>query len=163
MLRTTDGQVHPDHLKWGFRPDGRKPFAPINAKSETLFEEWPWKYAAVHRRFLLPMDGFYEPKGPSTQKQRPQFYFRFPDRRAFFVAAIWAPRAEGAALDSFALITTEPNGQVAPIHERMPAIVEPDAHGLGLSDSKDVAALREVLNPPGAGIRWSAGRWTGGG
>lgn len=149
VFRTTEGQVHPDRLKWGFRPDGKKPFAPINAKSETLFEKWPWKYAAIHRRCLLPMDGFYEPKGPPTQKQRPQFFFRFPDGGAFFVAAIWAPRTEGAALGTFALVTTEPNGQVSPIHERMPAIVEPDAHELWLSDSKDVTALLEVLKPWG--------------
>jgi putative SOS response-associated peptidase YedK len=150
-LRSRAGQIHPDLLRWGFRADAGKPFAPINAKSETLFEKWPWKYAAVHRRCLVPMDGFYEPKGPSSQRQRSQFLFRFGDRRPFFVAGVWTRQVVGD-LDSFALVTTAPNEQVAPIHERMPAVVAPEAQELWLSDTKDVAALRSVLGP------WTADR-----
>jgi putative SOS response-associated peptidase YedK len=144
LIQTMDGHVVPDRLIWGFRPDGSKLFAPINAKAETLFEKWPWKQAASYRRCLIPMDGFYEPKGPKTQKQRPQYFFRFADSRPFFVAGIWT---RGDPLDTFALITTEPNDQVSPIHDRMPAIVAPEAHTLWLSNSTDRNALREALGP----------------
>ncbi len=93
------------------------------------------------------MDGFFEPKGPSSQKHRPQFFFRFQDRRPFFVAGVWTRKLEGLPLDTFAIVTTEPNNDVAPIHDRMPAIVHPDAHGLWLSDSEEVETLQAVLGP----------------
>lgn len=147
VMRQRDGKIHPDRLKWGFRPDGKKSFAPVNAKAETLFEKWLWKYAARHRRGLIPMDGFYEPKGPKGRKNRPQFCFRFPDERLFLVAGIWTKKTEASPLDTFSLVTTSPNSLVQEIHERMPAIVEPDAYEVWLSDTEDVAALRAVLRP----------------
>jgi len=57
---------------------------------------------------LIPMDGFFEPKGPKSHKNRPQYFIRFSDRRPFFVAGLWTKKVEGADLDSFALITTDP-------------------------------------------------------
>ena len=150
VVRASGGQIGPDLLKWGFRAEAKKPFAPINAKAETLFEKWPWKHSAVNRRCLIPMDGFFEPKGPKSQKNRPQYFFRFSDCRPFFVAGLWTKKVEGADLDSFALVTTEPNDQVAPIHDRMPAIVKPEAHEIWLSDTRDIGALQSALGP------WSA-------
>ena len=148
VLRLRDGGVFPDRLKWGFQPDATRPFAPINAKSETLFRKWPWGFAARNHRCAIPMDGFFEPKGHSKQRNRPQIYFRFPDRRPFLVAGVWT-QTEGLPLDTFAIITTEPNPQVEPIHDRMPAIVNPEHFELWLSDSKDIRALRGALRPWG--------------
>jgi putative SOS response-associated peptidase YedK len=150
VVRAKGRQISAELLKWGFRAEAKKPFAPINAKAETLFVKWPWKHSAVHRRCLVPMDGFFEPKGPKSQTNRPQYFFRFSDSRPFFVAGLWTTKVEGADLDSFALVTIEPNEQVAPIHDRMPAIVEPEAHELWLSDTKDIGALQSALGP------WSA-------
>lgn len=148
LLRTReDGQVHPDRLKWGFRPDAKKSFAPVNAKAETLFEKWPWKFAARHRRCLVPLDGFYEPKGPKTQRNRPQYFFRFDEQRPFFVAGIWTQKTDVSPLDTFALVTCAPNDQVAPIHARMPAILTAESCALWLSDSEDTAALQGALVP----------------
>jgi putative SOS response-associated peptidase YedK len=67
VVRASGGLIGPDLLKWGFRTEAKKPSAPINAKAETLFEKWPWKHSAVNGRCLIPMDGFFEPKGPKSQ------------------------------------------------------------------------------------------------
>jgi putative SOS response-associated peptidase YedK len=41
VVRANGGQISADLLKWGVRTEAKKPFAPINAKAETLFVKWP--------------------------------------------------------------------------------------------------------------------------
>ncbi|HET9274938.1 MAG TPA: SOS response-associated peptidase family protein, partial [Gemmatimonadales bacterium] len=40
----------------------------------------------------------------------------------------WRDRAEGESLETFTIITTEPNGLMAPIHNRMPVIIPEEAY-----------------------------------
>ena len=71
-----DGEVKVDLMNWGFRPSWAKAsYAKINAKSENMFDGKMFKHSALHRRCLIVADGFYEPRGPKTQKQRPWYYF----------------------------------------------------------------------------------------
>jgi putative SOS response-associated peptidase YedK len=68
----------------------------------------------------VPADGFYEWKALSDSG-RQAYHFRRTDGALFFFGALWwghAGKAEQAAL-----LTTQPNPVVAPIHDRMPVII----------------------------------------
>lgn len=146
VVRRIDGALQAESLWWSFIANEMAKFKPINAKAESLFDKWPWKFHWAQHRCVIPMSGFYEPKGPSKMKHRPQYYFQLPDHQLFFVAGIWAPQCV-TPLDTYALITTTPNEQVESIHDRMPVMIEEDAIALWLSDSQDKDALESVLKP----------------
>ena len=51
------------------------------------------------------------------------------DKEPFAFAGLWERwRGGGKTIDSFAIITGEPNELVAPIHDRMPVILPPECH-----------------------------------
>ncbi len=99
--------------KWGFRPAWMKAgkLDPINAKAETVAGSPMFQGAMKYGRCLVPADGFYEWKPVSGQRRKQPFYPP-PDARNDIPATC-------------TIITTTPNELVAPIHNRMPAILEP--------------------------------------
>lgn len=146
VIRRVKDTLVAEPLFWSFIANEKAKMKPINAKAESLFEKWPWKFAWRQQRCVIPMSGFYEPKGPAGQKKRPQYYFQLPDGKPLLVAGIWSARSI-TPLDTFALITTTPNSQVNPVHDRMPAVLDNESAALWLSDSEDQTALQDVLHP----------------
>lgn len=114
-------------MRWRFesnwmREKGVK--VPINARAETIFTNGLFKFSARDRRCLIVCDGFFEPKGPKGS-QREQYIFEFPDARPFALGGLWTSfSGEDDAFDGFVIVTTTPNSQVAPVHGRMPVILE---------------------------------------
>src|SRR5450432_2824270 len=105
-----------DVAYWGFIPswaDGDAKIKPINAKSETVAASGMFRSTFKSSRCLLPADGFFEPKGPKTMKNRPQFFFQRPDRGIIAFAGLCSFRDD---CNTCTLITTTPNGVVGPIH-----------------------------------------------
>ena len=97
---------------------------PINARSETIFTNGLFKHSARSKRCLIVCDGFYEPKGPKGTK-RDQYLFQFDDGRPFALGGLWTTyKGEDDEFDGFTIVTTTPNDQVAPIHGRMPVILD---------------------------------------
>jgi putative SOS response-associated peptidase YedK len=103
---------------------GQKPLLLANARAETLLARGAFKDAALHRRCLVPADGFYE--WEKAGKARLPHYFQRRDGEPFFFAGLW--RAETAiSPPAFVIVTTTPNELLAPIHDRMPVILGDDA------------------------------------
>jgi putative SOS response-associated peptidase YedK len=100
----------------------------INARAETLAQKPSFREPLRRRRCLVPADGFYEwlrqERGPKTR-----FLIRRKDGGVFAFAGLWDvwQPPEGPVVRSFTIITTAPNGLVAPIHDRMPVILFRDA------------------------------------
>jgi putative SOS response-associated peptidase YedK len=71
--------------------------------------------------------GFYEwQKGAGKVKQ--PFWIGMKDGGEFAMAGLWErwrDRERGEAIESFTIITTVANVLVAPIHDRMPVLVDP--------------------------------------
>jgi len=113
-------------LAWGLVPawaEGRPAFRPlINARAESLAQKPSFRGALRARRCLVPADGFYEwrREGLARDARRQPFFIRRRDRRPFAFAGLW----EGG---TFTLVTCAPNALVAPIHDRMPVILPPEA------------------------------------
>ncbi|WP_417409783.1 SOS response-associated peptidase [Hoeflea sp.] len=120
--------------RWGFLPGWVKDPADfpllINARSETAAEKASFRAAMRHRRVLIVASGFYEwhrpPKG-SNEKSTP--YWIKPKQGgivAFGGLMETYMSADGAEIDTAAVLTTGPNKEVAPIHNRMPVVIRPE-------------------------------------
>ena len=124
--------------RWGIR-DARGALV-INARSETVAARPLFREAYAGRRCVVPADGFYEWTGPRNDRRPLWFHLR--ERGAsqlsatatqgiFFFAGIIDEaeidrgEAEGkGGLASFCVLTTAANALVAPVHDRMPVILD---------------------------------------
>ena len=94
-----------------------------------------FRHAFARRRCLVPADAFYEwQKLPGGVKQ--PYAISRADGQPLTFAGLWEGwrgRA-GEVLRSFVIIVAAANGQMKPIHDRMPVIVEPDDWPLWLGE-----------------------------
>ena len=134
-------------MRWGLVPSWSKEIgrnAPlINARAETLSEKPSFRAAFKNRRCLIPADGFYEWRTEDGGKQ--PFRIGMKGGAPFAFAGLWERwiSAEGDATESAAIITTEANATLRPIHGRMPVILDPVDYDqwLGTVPSSEVQAL----------------------
>lgn len=120
----------------------------INARSETVAEKPAFREAFKRRRCLIPADGFYEWQRRDGKKQ--PFYFRLRDERPFGFAGLWEKwrSPAGEVIESCAILTTEANELLRPVHHRMPVILHPEDYSLWLDeDARQRALLKELLRP----------------
>jgi putative SOS response-associated peptidase YedK len=151
-VRTNDAQQRElCRLKWGLLPswsdDATLGNRLINARAETVATKPAFRQAFKSRRCLVVADGFYEWQKCGRQKQ--PYYIRLKDDRPFGFAGLWERWSRaGQTVDSCAIITTEANELVSPIHNRMPVIVPPEAYDLWLSpQAEELELLQALLRP----------------
>jgi putative SOS response-associated peptidase YedK len=137
--------------RWGLIPawsrDATRP--PVNARAETVAERPTFRDAFRRRRCLIPASGFYE--WEERGRARHPWLFRRRDGHAFFFAGLWetwtAPDSDRAPLETCAFVTTAPNATVAPIHDRMPALLDAETARLWLDPDAPPDALASLLRP----------------
>ncbi len=139
-------------LRWGMIPawakDPKKSHAPINARSETAAGKPTFRQAMSRRRCLVPASGFYEWRGKGGAKQA--FYFRMQERELFAIAGIFEVwRGEGGEIiETVALLTSDANPVVAPVHARMPVILAPSNYKRWLDrENRDSASVADLTVP----------------
>ena len=112
-------------MMWGYVPfyERGKPKMRLlpNAKAETATTLAAFKQAAARRRCLVPANGFYEWK--AAGKLRLPHVFMLRDEEPFAFAGFWETADADRVPETFAVVTTEPNELVRPIHNRMPVIL----------------------------------------
>jgi len=151
IVRRAGGRPELAWARWGLVPSWARDPAmgarTINARCETVAVKPAFRAALRRRRCLIPADGFYEWRREGNRKQ--PFYFSLPNGSLFAFAGLWE-RWEGAGepLESCTILTTGANDAVAPVHDRMPVILAPEAHGPWLDPSvPGEEALAVVLAP----------------
>lgn len=140
-------------MRWGLVPfwAGRDPKrAPlmINARAESISSKPMFRDALVGRRCLVPADGFFEWKKLGKTKQ--PMWIHPHDHRFFAFAGLWA-RAKtdaGEPVHSFTIITGPPNTLVAPIHDRMPVILDREVWAAWLDPSLPADGALALLDVP---------------
>lgn len=147
-----DGGRRVEAMRWGLIPpwadDPKIGNRLINARAETVFEKPSFKQAARSRRCLILADGFYEWQRRDGHKV-PHF-IRLRSGCPFGFAGLWEAwhSPGGETIKSCTIVTTEANGGLKPIHDRMPVIVgkhdQPDWLSPTLGDR---ARLEAVLQP----------------
>lgn len=148
-----NGGAHLELLRWGLVPAWAKEESVgarmINARAETLAEKPSFKRLLRSRRCLIVADGFYEWKSEERGGKTP-IYFTLQEQEPFGFAGLWDvwKDADGQALRTCTIITTNPNELVAPVHNRMPAILTPDARAAWLDmQLQNEDALVSLLAP----------------
>ena len=124
----------------------------INARSETVAEKPSFRAAFKRRRCLVPASGFYEWKKEGKTKQ--PYYITTPDGEPFAIAGLWEywEGADGSALESCTLLTTDANELMTPLHNRMPVIIDPADYDEWLGSGKDespqyLSRLQHLFRP----------------
>ena len=124
-----DGERYLSPMRWGLIPGWSKElkmkFSTFNARAEKLEDSRLYSPALKSRRCIVPVSGFYEWKRESkTDKQA--YAICNKDRLPLLMAGLWARNRQidpEIAVDSYTVITREPNELISDIHNRMPAIL----------------------------------------
>lgn len=136
-------------LSWGLVPewanDPNSGHRPINARAETVAEKPTFRECFLHKRCLVPADGFYEwpKKGPKEPK-----LIRMKGGGLFAMAGLWDVWKGGEKpLGTCCLITTDANEILATFHDRMPVIIKPEDYSRWLAPETPVEELKAMLRP----------------
>lgn len=152
-------------FRWGLVPSWAKDPAVgsrmINARAEGITEKPAYRAAVARRRCLIPADAFYEWQrrtGPDGRAAgRLPHAVRRHDGRPMALAGVWEvwrprDRPDAEPLRTCAVITTAANGLMAPIHDRMPVVLEPGSWAAWLDPATDMAVIESLMVPAAAGV-----------
>ena len=130
-------------MRWGFtfKRSGSSSRPLFNARSETITERPAFRNAFSQRRCLVIANGFYEWRSEAGTKTPMWIHRR--DERPFAFAGIYNGGREPAA----SVITCAPNSLMAPIHNRMPVILDEAHYDDWLDASNETPALLSMLQP----------------
>src|SRR5687767_2938613 len=150
IRREANGVRRAGLLRWGLVPffaeDPAVGNRLINARAETVARKAAFREPFQKRRCLVPADGFYEWR--RVGRARDPYLLKMRDGRTFAFASVWDRwKKGGEPLDSCAIVTTAANPLVAPIHDRMPVILDRDAYDLWLDPDAPDEELHRVLRP----------------
>ncbi len=116
-------------MRWGLVPfwakDAKMAFNTINAKAETVATSPAYREPWKRRRCLVPADWFYEWRKVDAKAKQP-YAIALKDDGLFAFAGLWDTwknKASGEELQTYTILTTDPNELLKPIHNRMPVIV----------------------------------------
>ncbi len=135
-------------VPWGLRPFRNGSFAPINVRAETATTRFKWLMEG--KRCLVLADGWYEwLKAEKKGGDRIPFHYTVDDGAPFAFAGLWGRRRIGDELIHSALILTcAANAVAAPVHDRMPVVLDPDAEAGWLDPDASTEDLMSLLVPP---------------
>jgi putative SOS response-associated peptidase YedK len=138
-----DGTPHVEVMKWGFIPRWAKDaksifrYKTFNARSEGIFDKPIWKKAIRQTRCLVPANGFYEWKDTASGKQ--PFFINLSGNPLFSFAGLYGRWQDSTGFEwgTYSIVTTQPNKDMSPIHDRMPVILTPEDEAVWLDSSID--------------------------
>lgn len=152
-LDEESGQRELMQARWGLVPfwakDPKVAYNTINAKAETLTTSPAFREPVKRRRCLVPMDGFYEWE-PTGAKTRQPYAVSVASGGLFAVAGLWdrwKNKSTGEWLDTFSVITTDPNELMEPFHNRMPVIVRPEDYERWMEPGDPARLPVDLLRP----------------
>ena len=132
------GSLRACRQKWGYPGPGGKGLV-FNARSESVFEKRMFRNSVSQRRAAVPVSWFYE-----WNKNKEKFTFTKEGSRILFLAGFYGRYEDG---DRFVILTTQANASMAPVHSRMPLVLEREQVREWILDS---AKTKELLGqePP---------------
>ena len=140
-------------LRWGLVPFWAKDPSignrMINARAETVAEKPAYRAAYRHRRCIVLADGFYEWQRDGDGKV--PYFISTADDQPFAMAGLWEnwqDKESGDPLQTVTLITTAANDFMAPLHHRMPFVLEPGTAGEWLAGATGLLDDIAAITPP---------------
>jgi putative SOS response-associated peptidase YedK len=144
IVRVVEGKRQFALVRWGLIPawvkDPRGFTLLVNGRGESVNDKPAFRNAMKRRRCLFLADGFYEWSEHGGRK-RP-FLVRPKSGEPVAFAGLWETwmGPNGEETETAAVLTTEANRTLMPIHHRMPVVIPPEAFDMWL-DCTNVDAL----------------------
>lgn len=160
VAETTDGTRRLGTFRWGLVPfwadDLKIGARMINARAEGVADKPAFRRAFERRRCIVPADGFYEWERTGGKRMQP-WYIRRADGAPLTFAGLWESwrpkdgsdaEREAGKIRSCTIITGEPNGRIARLHDRMPVVLAPETWDEWLDPGNDdIGHLQSLLRP----------------
>ncbi len=155
VLLNEQGEPGARPMRWGLVPSWAKSASVgsrmINARAETLARKPAFRAALERRRCIVPVSGFYE-WAKADGGKRPMHIVR-DDREPMLLAGLWERWDDGSGpLETFTIITLPAAPSLRAIHDRMPAVLEPDRAphwlGVGSAPPRPAPALPDPTDAP---------------
>ena len=162
-----DGAPRGDLLRWGLIPAWAKGpdtgLKMINARLETAPESPAFRRAFERYRCLIVADGFYEWRagaagGAARRAPKQPFHITRADGGPFAFAGLWSIwHGDGdTKIRSCTILTVPANAAIAPLHDRMPVILQPAHEAAWLDASTPRGELEQIaagLSPSEVALR----------
>lgn len=139
-------------MRWGLVPfwakDPKVGYTTINARAEEVTTKPLYREAVKRRRCLVPANAFYEWQNLDARTKRP-FAFALRSGEPYAFAGLWErwkPK-EGEALETFTILTTDPNEIAERVHDRMPVILDPRDYERWLEPGDPTRLPIDLLRP----------------
>jgi putative SOS response-associated peptidase YedK len=139
-------------MRWGLVPfwakDPKFGYSTFNARAEEVPTKPAYREALKKRRCLVPADAFYEWQRLDKKNKQP-YAIALKSGEPYAFAGLWEtwkPQA-GSPLETFTILTTDPNELMQPIHNRMPVILEPQDHERWLDPGDPARPPVDLLRP----------------
>ena len=154
VVRERKGVPEAEMIRWGLVPSWAKDPSignrMANVRSDTALEKSSFRAAMQKRRCLIPADVFFEWQDVPGQKRRRPYAVALNEGEPFALGGLWEAWREkegGAWLITCAILTTEPNELLAPIHDRMPVMIGVDDYQDWLSPATGIGELSRLVAP----------------
>ena len=137
-------------LTWGLIPhwtkEDEKVAGLINARSETLHEKPAFRQAFERRRCIILADHFFEWR---REKAKRVYAFQTKDQTLKPFAGVYNVyrKKDGCQISTCAILTCEPNELMAPIHDRMPVILNENSIHHWLKAEETMDDLKKLFKP----------------
>jgi putative SOS response-associated peptidase YedK len=141
-----------DKYRWGLVPFWAKEvntgYSMFNARAESIASKRTYQKPFKTQRCIVPANGFYE--WVKTPEGKIPYYIMRKDQGLISFAGLYEhwKGAGDQVVNSFTIITTDSNDKLAPIHDRMPAILLQQEIDLWLDPAnQDTVGLRDLIRP----------------
>lgn len=142
--------VRAGELTWGYTLDGKSDVI-FNTRVETAARSPLWRDSFENRHCVVPVHSFFEPhktkrvKNARGKEIKQVYRFEEPDAPVMLLAGIWEK-------GRFSILTTEPNAYVAPVHSRMPIVLNQQSAlqwltFQGLNFAEDIPLTSSPIHP----------------
>ncbi|MEZ0327440.1 MAG: SOS response-associated peptidase [Fimbriimonas sp.] len=152
-------------LKWGLVPywsqDSSTGTKLINARAESALEKPAFREPFRKRRCIIPATGFYEWRdesdeltldfgldpSPNSKTKKQPYFFHQRDGHPMALAGLWDrwKDASGHRIETFTILTTDPNEVVKDFHDRMPCILAREDVNFWLDEKENPESLLPLL------------------
>ena len=140
-------------MRWGLIPffakDAKIAYSTINARAETVATSPVFREPMKRKRCLVPATGFYEWQALDKKSKQP-WAIELADGNLFAFAGLWdrwKDKAKGQPMETYTIITTDPNELLEPIHNRMPVILSPQDYSRWLDPGEPSQLPIDLLRP----------------
>lgn len=117
-----------------------------NSRSDKVWTSRMWRSLIARQRVLVPVNGFYEWRR-KNRKLEAAFYITPSQGPAMFFAGIYRKRAEENEKPEMSIMTTEANGAMSAVHDRMPVILTSQNAAMAWLQDDNKSTLDQLMQP----------------